>query len=104
MRLHVPDPLAGYLIHPLFEYKFPRGRSQRGLFREHLPPNFFEGEVEYVDIESAEAIVLANNFNRLDDVARAYIGEQADQGESRNIPVFVFAHADFAGMRTLPIG
>ncbi|MEK7511134.1 MAG: hypothetical protein AAB582_02775 [Patescibacteria group bacterium] len=95
MRLYVPDPLSQYLVHPLFEFRYPTGKTQRGLFREQLPPNFFE-EVEYVDLSAAEAIVLAHNFNRLDDAARAYIQRYADMGEASGLPVFVFAHADFA--------
>lgn len=100
MRIHVPDPLPQYLVHPLFDFRYPTGKTQRGLFREHLPPNFFETEVEYADLESAEAIVLANNFNRLDAEARSYIQEHADRGEAQGIPVFVFAHADFGDRLT----
>lgn len=95
MKVFCPDPLASHPVVPFFYFRYAQGRQMGGLYRKHLPPNFFETDVVYVEkIERAEAVILPNNFLRLDADAREYIEHHAAKAESAGIPIFVFSFGD----------
>jgi len=91
MKIHTPEPLAGHQIVNLFYFKFAPHQQVGGLFRENLPPNFFETDVTFVELDEAEAIVLPNNFLHLDTAAREYIGHHL---EGARVPVVAFSFGD----------
>lgn len=93
-RLYVPQPQEGNELHPLLAFRFSKD-VWMGLFGNELPQNFFTYGVDFVDDPSAaDAIVLPNNFRRLDDAAQAYIRMHADTAEKAGIPLYVFAFGD----------
>jgi hypothetical protein len=95
MRVYCPKPLDSQQLYPLFLFKFAPERKIEGLFKDNLPPNYFEREVEYTDApEEADAIILPNNFTFLKDEAQKYIEWYASMGEKLGKPVFVFSCGD----------
>ena len=96
MKAYCPEPLAHVPVHPLFYFKYQPGERPRGLFKENLPPNYFEHDVAYVGAATkAEVIVLPNNFTSFDSAAEAYVAGHADEAERLGIPLFLFSFGDF---------
>lgn len=88
--LHIPEPLAGAPLAPWFA-PVPKN----ALFKEHMPPNFFD-TVPRAAPEAAAAIVLPNNFTKTPDAAaEAYIGRYLELGARLGIPVYAFSLGDF---------
>ncbi len=95
MRAYVPEPADSMPIFTLFYFRFAPERKVEGLFKDVLPPNFFEKEVAYAESAAAgDAIILPNNFVSLTEVERVYIRRYADLGESLHKPVYVFSCGD----------
>ena len=93
VRLHVPNPLEDAPLALPFWSRFP-GAKGSIMYDKHLPPNFFETSVSYVEAAEAQAIVLPNTFAMADEKVRAYVAAYADMGEKLGIPVFVFSFGD----------
>lgn len=93
-KFFTPEPLASHPLFVQFFFRFAPEKKIEGLFKENLPPNFFES-AEFVDLSQAEAIILANNFTSLDTEARAYITQWADEAQKISLPLFVFSCGDF---------
>lgn len=92
MRFFCPESLTSQPIHALLAFRF--GVPHGGIFKEHLPPNFFE-TAEYVEHpRDADAIILPNNFGSLGDAERAYIQTWANEAEARGIPLYLFSWGD----------
>lgn len=95
MRVYCPKPLPSQSLSSLFFFRYAGDKRIEGLFKENLPPNFFQDAVSYVHSpEEAEAIILPNNFISQDDAARAYIAHHADEAERCRIPLFLFSCGD----------
>lgn len=91
MKIYCPKPLVSHPLVQNFYFKYAPEKRRGGLFRENLSPNFFE-HAEFVDtLDAADAVVLPNNFLKLDEAATEYIARYAK--ESR-VPVFVFSFGD----------
>ena len=87
--LYIPEPLEGA---PLARWFTPLHAD--ALYTKDLPSNFFEQDVERVSIEGAVAVVLPNNFHRLDARGEAYIKKHADAAAAHTIPIFCFSLGD----------
>ena len=97
IRFYCPEPLSGFVLHPTLAFRFTSEPPWRGPFDEHLPPNFFEKDAEFVDTpENADAIILPNNFHILTGEAHAYIAGHTDVAERLGIPIYAFAFNDLA--------
>lgn len=95
MKIFCPHPAPGVSLSPLFYFKFSPEEKVGGLFKEDLPPNYFEYEAEYVSKpEEAEIIVLPNNFTVLNESIREYINLYAEMGTAHRKPVFIFSCGD----------
>lgn len=90
MRLHIPVALHNV---PLISWFAPLPKD--AIFRSIGRPTFFENDVERVESGSAQAIVLPNNFTRINPTIEAYIKRYADLGERYRISVFLFSFGDF---------
>ncbi|MDE1924836.1 MAG: exostosin family protein [Patescibacteria group bacterium] len=95
MNLYCPEPLERVEIHPCFLFRFAPEQRLGGLFKDALPPNFFEQRVTYTDVAQASAIVLPNNFKTLDSRSREYIARYAALAHERRLPIFAFSMGDF---------
>lgn len=94
MRIYTPEPLKELPIHQTFYFLYPPKDMGGGLFRD-VNQTFFK-EVHVEDIESSDAIVLANNFAKeLDGTAREYIARYADMAERTQKPIYLFSCGDF---------
>jgi hypothetical protein len=98
MRIFLPQPLPKPLIHTSFLFRFTPNEKIGGLFKENLPPNFFESaDVQYVDTaEAADIIILPNNFTSLDTESESYIKKYADLSEKLHKPLYIFSCGDYS--------
>ncbi len=90
IRLHIPEALHNT---PLISWFAPIPKDS--IFRTIGRPVFFEQDIERTEPALAQAIVLQNNFVRMDPASEAYINRYADLGEKYHIPVFIFSFGDF---------
>ena len=89
--LYIPDALKDIELAAWFK-PLPEGL----LFKKELPPNFFTQDVERVsDVSRARAIVLPNNFKRVDSRVDEYVRQYAEMGEKHSVPVYCFSLGDF---------
>ncbi len=95
MKFFCPEPLASQPLFMQFFFRFAPEQTIGGLFKDNLPPNFFEREAEFVDISQAQAVILPNNFTAPGQEAHAYIARYADEAAERNLPIFIFSCGDF---------
>lgn len=94
VRLFYPEPLEGTNVYPAFKYRYSSVQKSGVLFQD-VQYRFFK-DAETADVQSADAIVLANNFNReLDEKTTSYLRQQADIAEKLNKPLFIFSSGDF---------
>ncbi len=92
-KLYYPEPLEGIRVFPAFEYKYPAEKGGK-LFRD-LAYSFFK-EAETNNIESADAIVLVNNFSKIpDESTETYIRTNIELAEKKNIPLYLFSCGDW---------
>jgi hypothetical protein len=100
MRVFSPDPIPSQDLYTGYYFKYAPERTVGGLFKDNLPPNYFE-TLEYVaSAEQAEAIIVPNNFTSVGDLERAYIAAQAELGAKLGVPVFVFSCGDYTDKLT----
>jgi len=95
VAIHVPEPIRGIEVHPFFSLHFGDKHRYSILFTNSWPENFFEKGVQFSKPEISSAIVLPNNFKKINDDIRAYVKKYADLGETLDKPVFLFSHGDF---------
>ena len=93
--MYCPEPCESAPLYPAFNFKYPAKASAGGLFKERVPPNFFERDARLVPLAEARAVVLPNNFLHATADAWQYITRYADMAEGRGIPLFVFSCGDF---------
>jgi len=93
VKMYVPEPLTDAHVAQPFWFKYPEAKGSI-LYNKHLPPNFFEIGVEYVEPQQAQAIVLPNTFSKSDEKVQAYVKQYADLGEKLGKPVFTFSFGD----------
>lgn len=95
MNIYCPEPLNTQPVHPLFYFKYAPEKKVEGLFKEHIPENFFQKEPTYVASGAgAGMIVLPNNFLSLTEAEKIYIRRYADLGETLHVPVYAFSCGD----------
>lgn len=95
LRVYTPAPHDLSNVHALLAHRWSGKAPWRGVFDEGLPPNFFEGEAQFVDtINEADVVVLPDNFARPDREAHRYIATHADQAHAAGKPLFLFCFGD----------
>jgi hypothetical protein len=95
MRIYTPEPLPHHNIYQAFLFRYAPELESKGLFKEHLPINFFKDEVSYMeDPHEADVIVLPNNFTYLDEKTGEYIKKYADMAETMKKPLHIFSCGD----------
>jgi hypothetical protein len=90
LPFYIPELFPRMLIGPWFGPLSPNF-----LFKEKLPSNFFETDVERVGIEKARAVVLPNNFKVMTSEAGEYIKQYLTQAEEFHLPLYCFSLGDF---------
>jgi hypothetical protein len=90
LPLHIPELFPHMLIAPWFGPLSPNL-----MFKEKLPPNFFETDVEKVGLGEARAIVLPNNFKVMTPEAGVYIERYLEEAKKQTIPLYCFSLGDF---------
>ena len=93
IKLFVPEPFKEAHVAQPFWFKYPEGKGSI-LYNKHLPQNFFEHDVAYVEAGQAQAIVLPNTFATSTNDIQAYVKKYADLGQELDIPVFIFSFGD----------
>lgn len=90
-KIFIPPALGDVIVVP-----WMKSTTEGMLFKDHLPPSFFETKANKVDVlEQAQAIVLPNNFIVLNDRACEYINHWLTQAQQYTIPLFLFSCGDY---------
>ncbi|MEK7602500.1 MAG: exostosin family protein [Patescibacteria group bacterium] len=95
-HFYLPKPCDSMPIHNLFYFRFQPVDLKTNVFNEPPFENFFETVSLVNEVETADAIILPNNFASLDDDARTYIRTYADMGERFRIPVYLLSFSDYS--------